>query len=398
MEKLDFFERARKLGHTPAALKSGKSVRSELTLPDIDSLKDILSHGGTAKERSSQMETLFGDTKMAKGDSQEAFMSRINSFLFGNADLADDDRSKLTQAFPMTVTAVSADDHTYGPGKNDLGTSQNLVILNYNNVTIADQGYVTIQNTPLQFTCDTLTRTGSAPSGHGDFNILGVTGGAQSQAGTGATGGNGSAGKKGNCSSAGIAGDSGQNGTAGKTGGTGGSGIQGNAGLPSQMAQITITTTLDAASFTVLTRSGTGGQGGQGGKGGTGGNGGKGGNGASCGCTGSGAGNGASGGKGGNGGVGGMGGNGVNAAANIVVTVPATDVGKVFPNKQTAPPGGGGLGGPGGAGGSGGGKGSGGKHNGDGSAGSTGGKGNTGGTGVQGTASGTPAEISVQPY
>jgi hypothetical protein len=399
MEKLNFYERAEKLGHSSESLKSGKSVKSTLTVPNITSLRELLSHGETSKERESNFDCLFGSiTSLANNDSHEAFMMRVNGFLYGNTELSDDDHSRLSQAFPMDVYTASSETHDYAAGKNDLGTSQNLLLLNYSKVTIADKGYITIQNTPLRFTCDSLTRTGSAPTGYGDFNILGVTGGTPGQTDTGTTGGDGSDGNPGNCSSAGIAGASGQIGHVGKTGGTGGIGKQGGDGLPSLQAEIRISTSLDAASLTVWTRSGTGGIGGVGGTGGIGGNGGGGGNGASCGCTGSGAGNGESGGKGGQGGIGGLSGNGVNAAGNIKVLVPTAYMSIVFPNKLPTHPGIGGVGGVGGAGGAGGSKGSGGKHNGDGSDGSVGGKGSTGGNGAKGTQSGTPADISIQPY
>lgn len=395
MKKLDFFARSEKLGHSAAALKKGESITSKISVPSIERLKEIFDNGGTPEEKISRTQNLFG--KAAKGNVNDDFLQRVNNYLFGDTPLNEGDTALLSQAFPMELTAVSADDYTFN-GRNDLGTSQSPVILNYGTVTMNDQAYITIQNTPLQFTCDTLVRNGSAPSGYGDFNILGATGGVGNTGETGTTGGNGSGGKNGNCSSAGIAGDSGQNGSPGNKGGTGGTGFTGSQGLPSQMAEITITTALNAASLTILTRSGTGGQGGIGGKGGTGGNGGKGGNGATCGCTGSGAGNGNSGGQGGPGGQGGQGGNAVDAAANITVLVPSGDISKVFPQKLQAPAGSGGNGGPGGNGGSGGGKGSGGKHNGDGSTGAGGGKGATGGQGLQGTVAGQPATINVQPY
>jgi hypothetical protein len=52
-------------------------------------------------------------------------------------------------------------------------------------------GYITIYDTPLQFTVQTLTRNGSAPSPYSDFNVFGATGATGSTGGAGGTGGGG---------------------------------------------------------------------------------------------------------------------------------------------------------------------------------------------------------------
>lgn len=400
MPKQTFFQRAEKLGHSVDRLKAGYAIRSHVTIPDVDALRDFLDDGSDSDARAVNETRLCGDDPPPPQSdaSQGAILRRVHAFVYGNTELSDQDRELVSQAFPMQLEAVSDPAPQTYSGRNVLATSGNPVVFNFSTVTFNDQAYVTIYNTPLTFTCDNIVRNGAPPTGFGDFNILGATGGTGTTGPVGSAGGAGGGGKDGNCSSAGIAGDSGQNGNTGTVGNTGTSGGTGNAGLASLPATITITNGFTGTSnLIVLTRSGTGGIGGQGGTGGQGGQGGKGGNGATCGCTGSGAGNGAPGGTGGAGGPGGMGGNATAAAGNIIVKVPAAQANSIIQLMYTAPPGAGGTGGAGGAGGAGGGAGSGGKHNSDGSGGPTGTSGAQGATGTQGTSAGAPGQISVQP-
>lgn len=400
MKKLSFYERAEKLGHSAEGLKAGHKIASVISIPNIEELRKLLDDGSSDEDRAKREETLFGHIPLTSPEtdtSDAGLLRRVHSYVYGNGALADSDREIIGQAFPLDVFAESAANVTYDVPTN-LGTSQLMITLNYGTVTINDQACVSVYNSTLNYTMDTLVRNGTPPAGMGDFNILGVTGGTGPAGAAGATGGNGSTGKAGNCSSAGIAGDSGQNGTVGNTGGTGGVGVAGFDGLPSMPATITINQSIqNTNSIIVFTASGGGGTGGVGGQGGTGGIGGNGGNGATCGCTGSGAGNGVNGGVGGNGGTGGQGGNGVNASGNVIVNVPATYLNDINGISGPASPGVGGAGGTGGVGGAGGGGGSGGKHNGNGSGGSTGGNGTNGAKGVQGTQTGTPATIIPKP-
>lgn len=401
MKKLTFLERAAKLGHSAEHLKAGATVSSVITIPHVDALRDFLDDGSSPEERAARELQIFGSPAKSAEEAPgaEGILRRVHAYVFGNTPLCDHDRERLVQAFPMKVAAVSAPNQTYS-GPTDLGTSLGLQVFNFGTLTMTNNAYVRIQNTPLQFTVDTYQRQGGGPpSGFGDFNIFGATGGAGATGPAGGTSTNGGTGSGGNCSSVGISGASGGPGGKGATGSTGTIGGAGNPGLASLYANITITTGITGTSnIVVLTRSGTGGVGGTGGAGATGGNGGKGGDGATCDCTGSSAGNGGNGGRGGNGGPGGPGGPGINAGGNVTVQVPSGFISSIIPMKLPAPGGAGGAGGGGGVGGNPGGGGSGGKHNGNGSAGATGGSGTAGATGTQNNQQGTPADILVQPY
>jgi hypothetical protein len=401
MARLNFYERAAKFGHSADSLKEGNYVSSVISVSSMDELKALLDDGSTKEERAAAKKALMGSSDMESAtidNSNEALLKRVHAHVFADQPLAASDQESLSQAFPLKLMAISAPNVTYPKGETSLGTSQLLLTFNYGTVTMQDQSFVTVYNSTLNYTMDTLIRNGTPPPGRGDFNVLGVTGGTGGQGGQGNVGGNGSAGTPGNCSSAGIAGASGQNGGTGSAGQSGGTGNNGGNGLPSMPATITITNSVQANSIIIFSASGAGGTGGKGGQGGAGGNGGGGGNGATCGCTGSGAGNGGNGGTGGQGGQGGPGGNAVNAAGNVKVVVPQRFSPLFNSAKGIAAPGPGGAGGPGGSGGAGGGAGSGGKHNGNGSGGSTGGAGNAGPTGASGTQSGLPADIIVTPF
>lgn len=395
MKKLNFYQRAAKLGHPAEGLRTG--VTAVLEVASVDALRELLDNGLSEAEREAREEELFGNVPR-NTPGEAGLLRRVQGYLYGNTPLSADDRERIKQAFPVKVFTESAEDPVLS-GPNDWGTSVGLVIKNYGTVTMNDQAYVTIQNSPLQLTMDNLIRKGTPPAGWGDFNIRGATGPAVGASPAGSTGGDGGTGTNGDCSSVGIAGKSGSNGKPGSTGSTGPTGTAGNDGLASMNAEITVTTKISgASSIFISTRSGTGGVGGAGGKGGNGGKGGTGGNGATCECTGSGAGNGGDGGRGGDGGPGGPGGNGTNAAGSIRVKVPTGQVGMIVANKFTAPVGDGGAGGAPGAGGGGGAAGKGGKHNGDGSSGATGGSGSTGSVGPRGTQVGTPAEVLPGPF
>jgi hypothetical protein len=398
MKQSKFFARAEQMGHSVEHLKAGHAIRSTITIPDVDALREFMQDDSDAGQREQTQRLMIGGAGGAEDDASEAaMMRRVYAFVYGNSELADEDRERIEAAFPLEVQTESVPDVRY-TGKNVLATSAAPLVLNYGTVTFDDQAYVTVYNTPLTFTCDSIVRNGSPPPGFGDFNILGATGATGSVGDVGTAGTKGTNGSNGNCSSAGIADRSGSNGNTGTSGGTGTTGGSGKNGLASMPATINITRGFSVAdSLYVLTRSGTGGVGGTGGTGGVGGAGGNGGNGATCGCTGSGAGNGAPGGSGGAGGNGGMGGAGTNAAGNIVVKLPAAQTGQVIGLAENAPPGGGGAGGKGGSGGAGGSKGSGGKHNGDGNSGSAGSIGATGTVGMQGPGMGNPATVSALP-
>lgn len=387
----DFKARAQLLGLDPNTAFSGK-----VTVTSLDQLKQILNVSGLVPDHA----TLMGGAA-ASDNPTDAVTRAVAQHVYSNEPLSDADRALADTAFPLQLNVVSQSDMTIDSEWN-LNTlaSEGPIVVSLGTLTIEDGGYIVVSNRSLDFTADTLVRTGSTqpPNNAGIFNILGTTG-AQGKPGTTPTApGQAGNGAPGNCSSAGIAGKSGGDGTPGTKGGTGGPGAPGDPGKPSLSATIRVTTSVQSSSaLTVVTQSGSGGKGGTGGAGSKGGQGGNGGNGATCGCTGSSGGSGAQGGQGGDGGPGGQGGNAVDAAGNIIFYVPKASVGLIVPIRLTAQPGAGGDGGEGGQGGGGGGAGSGGKHNSGGSSGGSGGQGTGGQPGLAGTATGAAAQINIQP-
>lgn len=398
----DFKARARKLGHSIEALERGMLIKSQILVPNIEELKWLLDVDTTPDSRRRLVKALFeGTAKVGNAEhdvSEAGILRRVEMFLYGNESLSSVDRERTASLFPMTVDAVSGTPPNPVNSEWNLGTSLgNLQVYNLTTLDMENGGYITIYNTPLQFTVQTLTRNGSAPSPYSDFNIFGATGATGGAGGIGGTGGGGRAGTAGTCKGGGgISGDDGGPGSTGTTGADGAGGFQGNPGLSSQTTQITINgLTGSASTVTIFTRSGTGGAGGMGGAGGTGGQGGQGGAGADCACEGTNGGSGGSGGAGGKGGTGGNGGSGTNAASNIVVTVPAGNNKWIIGLTGSAPGGQAGAGGAGGAGGPGGGGGSAGKHESSGKGGGTGAAGSTGSPGQPSTTTGEPGQIIV---
>jgi hypothetical protein len=398
----DFKKRAQRLGHSVEALERGAFIRSSISIVNIDELKNFLQVGTTRESRDQLVKDLFAGIPPAGPAEHDVsyvgILRRAKEYLFGNTPLSSHDRERTASLFPMTIDTVSGSPPNPITGEWNLGTSANLQIYNVNTLDLEQGGYITVHNTPIIFTVQSLTRNGSAPSPFADFNIFGVTGAAGSAGTGGGTGGDGTKGSGGNCTGGGgIAGDNGGAGNTGTDGATGGVGAQGLTGLPSLTAQITLNGIIGAASaLSVFTRSGTGGAGGPGGAGGTGGQGGPGGDGASCACEGTNGGPGAPGGRGGAGGTGGTGGAGADATANILVAVPKDWVSRIVGITALAPPGRFGTGGAAGAGGTGGSGGAAGKHENWGSQGATGGGGAPGQNGASGAQSGAPAQIKVQ--
>jgi hypothetical protein len=399
-----FLERAAQLGHSPELLANGHEVTTVIQVPHIDALKSFIEPGADVSTRQNVGRALFGEPALTHPEqdaSAGGILGRVNAFLYDHAELSGTDRSRIANAFPLTLTATSIPAITlYGPW--ELGTSA-PAILTYNvgTLTLEDGGCVNVRNSMLQFSVDTVVRDGGPPPGSSDFNVLGVTGGAGAIGANGGSGGTGAQGSRGTCASPGVAGSSGGNGSPGYQGADGGTGGRGGDGLPSMAATFTITTAISgtAPALTFRTQSGAGGPGGKGGTGGPGGYGGGGGDGETCGCEGTNGGHGGPGGQGGNGGVGGNGGNGVGAAGNVVIKVPPELIDKIAPGVELAAPGGdGGEGGDPGPGGSGGGAGGGGKHASDGNWGGPGGPGNPGQRGNPSPVQGMPGTIfSPQP-
>lgn len=392
-----FSERAAKLGLGDPKLWPGEMIDVNITVNDIEHLKDIFDPGDSEVVGKAQLQALFaGATQGSDADSE--VLRRVHQYVFGGGELSDADRELVRPAFPLMVRAVAAPDKTIN-SQWDLGTSGSPVIVNLGTLTINQGGFITIENTVLSFNVDNLIRNGTSGSAAGDFNIWGAPGATGSPGTTPDAPGQAQNGAPGTCSSAGVAAGGGGNGSTGATGTVGNTGGKGGDGLPSMPATIRIATSIGGTTpqIVIRTMSGAGGNGGAGGTGTAGGQGGNGGNGVTCMCTGNSGGTGGQGGTGGAGGVGGQGGNGVDAAGNVVVNVPAQFATRIVPISLAAQPGAGGPAGAGGGGGAGGGASSGGKHNDGGSAGSKGAPGAPGSPGQPGTLTGKPALITVQP-
>lgn len=388
-------ERFTEFGIPPDAFKSGKPVETTIIVYDIKQLKDLLDHGFNEAGRQAHVEALFDgiDTSADGG-----LMHRVHRSICGNDELSQEDRDVVDPVFPLQMSVYLAPEPRVVNSRWDISTPDgSLRVVELTDLRIEQGGYIVCSATPLSFTCNTLTRTGSTGTNAADFNILGVTPPQPKTPDTPGAATQAAKGKNGECSSGGIAGSGGQRGTDGKTGTDGPDGTRGSNGKASQQATIVIMKTLTAGKLTIFTQSGPGGRGGDGGQAGKGQQGGAGGDGVSCGCTGNGGGPGADGGRGGQGGRAGDGGNGVDAAMNIVVKVPQqADVDKVDWTPESAPPGNPGEPGPGGDGGDGGGGGGGGKHNSGGGTGGTAGPGPRGKQGDPGTISGKAAKVDVK--
>jgi hypothetical protein len=332
-------------------------------------------------------------------DGGASVANKIAAHAIGNGQLSARDKAAIAPAFPLTVRVTAATGPITVNYKYDLSTPDGSPrIVSFTDVTLEQGGYFVCASTPLQFTCDTLTRTGDSGTTAADFNITGKAGVKPPTPPQPGAAGQAANGSKGECSSGGIAGKGGGPGTNGAQGTPGTDGTHGSAGKPSMQATIIIQQTLTASQLTIYTESGPGGPGGDGGQGAQGQQGGNGGDGVTCGCTGNAGGQGGNGGPGGPGGRAGNGGDGVDAYANIVVMVPQPqDVTKVKPTTAPAPPGGPGTPGQGGPGGAGGGGSSGGKYNSGGSGGGTGGIGAAGGQGSAGPVTGKAAQVTAQP-
>lgn len=394
-----FEERVARLGLGDPQSWRYDEIDALIIVEDIDTLKEMLDLGFDQPTREAHVKSLFEGVTQGS-DQESALLRRVHEFIFGTAELSADDRKLVGSAFPLELGLVAAPTKTIN-SEWHLGKSTSPQLVNVGTLTIEQGGYVTIENTLLNFNVDTIIRNGNTGNTNGDFNILGVSGAAGTTPATPNPPGQAQNGNPGNCSSAGIAGSPGGNGSTGAAGTVGPTGGKGGDGLPSMPATINIAKGIqmgpNVSQLIIRTMSGAGGAGGAGATGSKGGKGGNGGNGVSCGCTGNAGGTGGQGGTGGVGGVGGPGGNAVDAAGNIDVYVPAASANLIVKLPLTAQPGAGGPPGAGGSGGDGGGGSSGGKHNSGGSGGGSGAPGAEGQRGPGGTQVGKPATINVQP-
>jgi hypothetical protein len=372
----------------------GGQLETTVPIYNADQLRSLSDLGLDEAGREAHYQALFGGVAPASSD----VVSKVTAHAVGNGTLSAEDVAAAAPMFPITAH-VSA--NAAGPivvnGPHDLSTPDgSLRIVSYTDVTLEQGGYFICKGTPLQFTCDTLTRIGnSGASNIADFNILGLTPPAPATPATPGGATQASAGYNGECSSAGISGHGGGPGNPGAAGTPGTPGAPGVSGTASMPATITITTALNN-NISVFSQSGSGGQGGNGGQGGPGQQGGNGGNGVTCGCTGNGGGQGGDGGSGGVGGSGGEGGESTDAAGNVVIRVPSSDdAGKITTTTAPARPGAPGTPGPGGTPGAGGSGGGAGKDNSGGSRGGSGAYGASGAQGKAGSGTGRAAQIQI---
>jgi hypothetical protein len=388
-----------KLGFADPATWPGGEIDALITVRSVDQLKDLLDSGATEAEREAHVRAMF-ESIDAASEPDGGLLRRVHFYVYGNDPLSAEDRAAIEVAFPLQVRVITAVDKTID-SQWDLGTSVTpMVKVCLGTLTMNQGGYVSIENTMLDFRVDDLIRNGNAgPNIPGDFLILGVPGTRGRDGSSPPPPGQAQSGAPGECSSGGVSGHGGGNGSPGVAGTPGGGGEDGQDGLPSLSATIMINNSIGgtAPQIVIATQSGSGGAGGNGGNGSAGGQGGNGGNGVTCGCTGNAGGTGAQGGKGGSGGNGGNGGNGVDAQADVVVQAPAAFLDKITGVRTPAPPGLGGaagLAGPGGAGGAGS---TGGKDNPGGDPGGQGAAGDPATAGKAGTVTGQPAFVRIQP-
>jgi hypothetical protein len=379
----DYRQRAVKLGHSLELLDAGQGVTSTVKVETVDELKALMEKLGITQPTNTNSSTSKSSTD-PNDPTVIALLNRVNAFVYGTADLSDNDRALIAKAFPIYVETASYANFTPTAPVIYDKAPYSKAILNAGTLTLNQGIYISAYRTSLQVCVDEFVRNGTSGT-HGDINILGATG-----------------------ANGGPVGDGGQppiqgwgadgNGLTGLTGGTGNAGQTGLAGAPSMDATINIYKNI-TGTITVYNCSGTGGSGSQGGKGGTGGQGGYGrpGNNWGCYCEVP-AGNAGQGGVGGNGGTGGAAFDGINAFGNIYVNVPTHALkAAIKPVPTPSNPGTPGLGGGPGAGGGQGYGGPGGKNCANGGP-STGGKaGTTGATGAAGK-TGTAAPIIINSY
>jgi len=397
---MDLLNRLAAIGAPIDVAKADGEIEKTVTVENVDQLRTLLDHGFDSQRRADHFEALFDGIDVSGGDAGEdsQLVHRVTGYVIGDRDLATEDREAIAPAFPLEVNVLTSLEPITISERKDISTDDGrLRIADYSDVTMTQGGFITCCATPLQFTCQTLTRTGDTGGREGDFNLVGKVGVTPPKPATPSTPTQATKGKNGECTSSGIAGPGGEIGPPAAEGTTGTRGTPGNPGGPSQHATIIIKSKLTCERLTISTVSGPGGRGGDGGDGGQGQKGGDGGDGVTCGCTGNGGGPGRDGGKGGPGGPAGDGGPGVDAVGDIVVKVPTQDdIKKVIPIQHVADAGEAGTPGTGGPGGGGGAGGAAGKYNNPGGDGGNPGKGRDGDPGDRGTVTGKPATFDIR--
>jgi hypothetical protein len=368
---------------------------THIVVYNVDQLHSLFDTGLDQQGRQAHYQALFNGIPTPP-DAGAQLAQSVTAHVVGAAPLPAQARSDSAAMFPLSVAVTASAAPLTVRDCYDLSTPDGKPrIVAFGAVVLEPGGYFVCEGTPLQFTCDSLSRAGERTADY-DFCILGKDGKKPAtplpQPGATQAGG----GYGGECSSAGIAGHGGGPGSHGADGAPGTDGGPGGRGTPSMQATITIRQSL-AGSLDIYTRSGAGGAGGDGGQGGPGQQGGNGGGGVTCGCTGNAGGQGGDGGNGGPGGKAGDGADGADALGNVVVQVPTAEAARLVTlHSDPSAPGAAGQPGPGGGPGSGGTGGGAGKDNNGGGAGGPGRYGAAGAHGAAAAKYGAAGQLDVQ--
>lgn len=369
-----FAEASAKLGHTEA-LKDHNVVQTSRTINSIDELKmlsrlfvspELLEH---RKERTAAFFKNITDQK----ETSNSWLSRIESYIYGDYPLSEEDNERASAAFPMQVRTTSVKIVCLGENEGwDIGTSTSPQFFVVNELVMNAGSYVVVKNTNLHLMVSTINKPDSVqkcqpndpiiktekngPKSY-DIGILGSTGASGKSGSPGVPSGTATNGKNAWCSGNSPYHTASTKGDTGGTGGVGNVGGVGYDGKPSSPATIIIDNIIGTNNnIAIMTKSGTGGVGGLGGAGATGQAGGKGGDGCQWGCYWERGATGGRGGKGGTGATGGTGGNGVPGSIQIQVQYNSTKIkaNQIITSNPSVPAGMGGTGGSGGPGGAGG--------------------------------------------
>ena len=218
---MDLLDRLAALGVPADAAGPDGVLDTTVTVYNVDQLRDLLDPGFDDAGRRDHFDALFAGVgpEGGEGDAESRLVDRVAAHVFGAEELSDDDREAITPAFPLSVKVLGSPGPMTVSAPKDISTADGrLSIVDVTDLTITQGGYFICRSTPLQFKCQTLTRTGDTGSNAGDFNILGTVGATPPTPPQPPTPTQAPKGKDGECSSSGIAGTGGQPGTPGEPG------------------------------------------------------------------------------------------------------------------------------------------------------------------------------------
>ncbi len=165
-----FFNIAMNIGQNIEVLKNGETISSILSINNIDALKELALG----------LDITFETTPpIADGNMLLSLEDKLFAYVFNNISLSDEDRIKISAIFfPIGLKVVSTKNRVIETNEVlDFGTSQDLVIHNYDTLTMETGASMKIANTPLILLAQTLViKTGNVPLKNYDLGILGITG------------------------------------------------------------------------------------------------------------------------------------------------------------------------------------------------------------------------------